>query len=180
MNPDAGAAGSVASASYFVHAYNGPAWGWSGVQSTLNHGFPRACHFRKLQVCRTGRARTWRGAWSSRPDFSGFKPGNPQAQPCPDRLALCYDSPVLRHTGLASRLDKAQQAARHASDSGFFHVLMLREAARCIPISTLRPARGVRVWRSVWGTREGAPDLRPVRQPARACLPLIGVEGGRF
>ncbi len=25
----------------------------------------------------------------------------------------------------------------------------------------------------------GSPDLYPVRQPTRACLPLIGVEGGR-
>ena len=95
-------------------------------------------------------------------------------------LALCYDSPVLRHTGLASRIAKAQQAERRICVIGFFHVLMLREATRFIQISTARFSRMVRFWQAVWGTREGAPVLCPVRQPARACLPLIGVEGGRF
>ena len=118
--------------------------------------------------------------------ISPAAPGQPAAHdppqaPTRSRPAFCVLQflHLERDTGLASRTNKAQQAERRNATSAFFM------SSCCVRqhdprISTPRHRAGVRVWRAVWGTREGAPDLRPVRQPARACLPLIGVEGGRF
>ena len=133
--------------------------------------FLKRCRGAPYKTYENPQAAAWEGPVSNR----SFEVSH-----CLALLSLCYDSSVLRHTGLASRIAKAQQAERRICVIGFFHVLMLREATRFIQISTARFSRMVRFWQAVWGTREGAPVLCPVRQPARACLPLIGVEGGRF
>ena len=101
------------------------------------------------------------------------------------RLRLCYihsqtEPSKAPSTGLAARRNKAQQAARRTRDSGFFHVLMLREAARCIQIPAARPARpacGLAV--RAGHPRGCAGSLFRSANP-HGLPPILGGVGGRF
>lgn len=87
--------------------------------------------------------------------------------------AWCKLCRSLRGCGLGGPISTGAASRAPHGVSGFFHVLMLREATRFTMTSTLRPARKGSVWRSVWGTRKGAPVPVPGPPTRTDCLPFL-------